>query len=211
MDNVFPLHGDPHESSRRLLPWYLTDTLEPAERARVEAHLATCEECRAELAEERLLRIALSERDDAVAAGDGWDALRQRALQSETPKLAEERSVRRAVGWTALFIAAPATLLLGGLAVHDWMAPRESAEYHGLASTEPGRAGNIIVMFRPDVPERQFRTVLNAVDARFVDGPTAAGAYVLSVPAARRTAVLGLLRERPDILLAQPLDGAEGQ
>ena len=39
MGTVIPLHGDPHEATQRLLPWYVAGTLEPAERAMVEEHL----------------------------------------------------------------------------------------------------------------------------------------------------------------------------
>jgi hypothetical protein len=39
-----------------------------------------------------------------------------------------------------------------------------------------------------------------------VDGPTSAGAYVLAVSPATRSATLGALRERPQVLMAQPID-----
>jgi hypothetical protein len=54
--------------------------------------------------------------------------------------------------------------------------------------------------------ERQFRSALNAAGARLADGPTAAGAYVLSVSEDRREASLNALRARADVILAQPID-----
>jgi len=63
-----------------------------------------------------------------------------------------------------------------------------------------------VVIFRPDTPERVIRSALTSVGARIVDGPTAADAYVLQVPAAQRTQALAQLRSRNTIVLAEPVD-----
>jgi superfamily II RNA helicase len=63
-------------------------------------------------------------------------------------------------------------------------------------------------MFRPDTTERDLRAALVADQARLVDGPTAAGAYVLSVPGARRAAILTALRRRSGVVMAEPIDAA---
>jgi len=65
-----------------------------------------------------------------------------------------------------------------------------------------------VVIFRPDTTERQMREALRASNARLVDGPTQADAYVLQIPAARRELALATLRARHEIVLAQPIDGA---
>lgn len=44
---------DEHEDVRLLLPWYVNETLDAAERSRVERHVERCERCNAELAEHR--------------------------------------------------------------------------------------------------------------------------------------------------------------
>lgn len=205
MSNVIPIHGDPHEATQRLLPWYLTDTLDPAEHGLVEAHLADCAECRAELASEERLRAELVALP-SPPAGD-WAALRDRALES-----------RLGTGWWAsrgmparvgLIAASQAAILLLGITVYDRLRPAPQGEYHALSAPQTtARAGNIIVIFRPDSREQALRTTLATIGARFVDGPTAAGAYVLAVPREKRDAVLADLRERPDIVLAQPIDPA---
>ncbi|MGN6123617.1 MAG: anti-sigma factor family protein [Sphingomonas oligoaromativorans] len=55
MDNILRFNGNPHLETERLLPWYVTGQLDPKDRLQVEAHLAECEECRAELLLERRL------------------------------------------------------------------------------------------------------------------------------------------------------------
>ncbi|MEO6378892.1 MAG: hypothetical protein ABIO37_12770, partial [Caulobacteraceae bacterium] len=69
-------------------------------------------------------------------------------------------------------------------------------------------AGNLVVIFRPDVSERTIRTMLRANAARMVDGPTATDAYVLHVPAASRAVVLQKLRKAADVVLAEPIDAS---
>ena len=66
----------------------------------------------------------------------------------------------------------------------------------------------MIVTFRPDTSEQDLRNTLNESHARLVDGPTAADAYVLHVPAAERAAALVKLRQRANIVLAEPIDAA---
>jgi hypothetical protein len=63
-----------------------------------------------------------------------------------------------------------------------------------------------MVIFRPDATEADMRRILTAADARFVDGPTAAGAYVLKAPPRAKAQALALLRRQPQVVLAQPLD-----
>lgn len=198
MGTIIPLHGDPHEETQRLLPWHVTGTLDAAERAMVESHLAQCAQCRADLADERRLRGALTE---TATVPDGWEALRRRA--------AAARPAGRP--WRAMAAAASITLVVASGATYVLVRTRAPAEYHTLGAPVPAPAGNIIVMFQPDLPEHRLRSVLDAVGARLSDGPTAAGAYLLSVPEDRRQAVLAALRAQPGILLAQPIDAQAGR
>jgi hypothetical protein len=62
------------------------------------------------------------------------------------------------------------------------------------------------LLFRPDASEGAMRQALSASDARLVDGPTPAGAYLVQVPAAERQRALALFRLRPDVISAQPVD-----
>ena len=206
MGTVIPIHGDPHETTQRLLPWYLTDTLDPAERALVAEHLGACAACRAELASEERLRAGLRTLPATQAAD--WAALRDRALESrpEEPKTGWWPS-RRLSTRIGLIAASQAAILLLGIGAYERLRPAPQGDYHALSAPQPGpRAGNIIVIFRPDSREQGLRATLGAVGARLVDGPTAAGAYVLTVPQDRRDAALAMLRDRPDIVLAQPID-----
>jgi hypothetical protein len=218
---IIRLHGDPHEEAQRLLPWYETRTLEPVEQAQVEAHLGDCAECRADLAAERRLEAEFTALP--VEAAQGWARLQGR--------LEREASRRRtwmgvpfgdawrpagggvAVGrtWFGWALAAQAALLAAAIAV-ILPAQRPAAAYHALGAAQaPAPSGNVVVIFRPDTPERALRGALQANHAQLVDGPTAADAYVLHVAPAVRAAALAGLRSRPEVVLAEPVDPPESR
>jgi len=62
-----------------------------------------------------------------------------------------------------------------------------------------------VVVFDPGIDEARLRALLRASEARIVDGPNDAGAYVLAVPAARVAAVRTALRAAPGVRLVESL------
>ncbi|WP_019833522.1 zf-HC2 domain-containing protein [Sphingomonas sp. PR090111-T3T-6A] len=210
MGNILRFNGNPHLETERLLPWYVTGQLDPEDRLQVEAHLAECEECRAELMLERKLGGEVARLP--IGAGLDWEAFSRHLDPAPPPAAPEGRvlpMIRRALarpgrtGWflsaQAAFIAALAVLIVPVLRP----AP---APYHALGAAPTPANGNAIVIFRPDTSEQALRETLNANGARLVDGPTAADAYVLHLPAERRDAVIARLRADHDIVLAEPIN-----
>lgn len=208
--DIVHLHGDPHAEILALLPWLVTGHLDAADAGRVEAHLVGCGPCRAALdAERRLVREVTRQ---PAGVEDGWADMRQRldlggpapsARQRAAARPAHAASLwRRATGWR---LAAPfAFASLVGLLFLPLYLP---ARFNALGSATPiAAAGNVVVIFQPDTREAEFRDALRAGAARLVDGPTAANAYVLAVPAATRSTVIAKLRQRPEVVLAEPID-----
>jgi hypothetical protein len=194
--DIIRLHGEEHHEIQLLLPWYVTGRLEPQEQARVEAHLRTCVECLADLKFERQLDAEIAELP--IEAESGWAQLQQK-LQPPAPRPAP---ARRWQGWA---IAAQ-FVLIAAMAVALVLPHLQPALYRTLGAPPPPAAGNILVIFRPDIRERDLRQALRDGGARLVDGPTAADAYMLQTPSTRRAAALAGLRARRDILLAEPVD-----
>jgi hypothetical protein len=227
---IIPLRGEPHERIQALLPWFVTDRLDAAERGEVEAHLSGCADCRAEERLERRLSAEVAAMPMDVE--QSWARLRAR-LDRPTPHRGRGSGGGLAAAWRGLgrrvrggpaWMAQPAhggppwmgwamagqAALMVGLLVMLWphagSAPGIAATYHTLGAASPARVGNVVVMFRPDTPERDLRAALVADEARLVDGPTAAGAYVVSVPQARRASALTALRRRAGVVMAEPID-----
>jgi len=211
MADIVPLHGDEHLQIQRLLPWYVTGRLAQEEAGAVERHLESCPTCRAELAAEQELARCIARNGFDAAAG--WQSLRQRisprSAASARGILARARSWLTwpmKLGW---FLGAQAAMAVALFMTVAPPAPR--AEYHALSDTSAPAAGNVIVIFRRDTKVDELGATLADSRAHIVNGPTAAGAYVLQVPERDRAAVLGRLMARPAIVLAQPIDQAAVQ
>jgi anti-sigma-K factor RskA len=124
---------------------YALDALDESERAAYEAHLAGCDQCRAELA--RLQESA------AVLAGSVSvappPALKDRVMaevrgEPEPVVPLESRRERRGPGWVPLAVAALAALVLGVVAVVQTVARNDLTGPGGVvaaaeaAASEPG-------------------------------------------------------------------------
>jgi len=195
-----------HEDVQLLLPWYLTGAIDLADKLKVEAHLRDCSQCRAELASERDL-IGLWN-GAPLEVGDGWPRLRDRlaAQTSRSPRRLgvnlDWRALAPRLGW-ALAAAQAVTLLVIGVGM---LSPQRPGLYHALAAPAATPIGNAIVMFRSDTSAKAMSDLLTANQARIVDGPTSAGAYLLQTPPAARTAILARLRHVQAVELAEPVD-----
>jgi len=209
MGRILPFTNDPHRETRDLMPWLITGRLEPEEQARVETHLAACEECSRELAAERALASEVAELP--IATGIGWAAMRDRldnaAQQASFVPAAQPLRRRFTMRRIGTLIAAQAALLAAAVTV-TLRVEAPMAPYHALGSAPAAVGGNAIVVFRPDARESDISRLLKNSDARLVDGPTAANAYVLRIPASERAHALDRLRGDAAVVLAEPLDAA---
>jgi anti-sigma factor RsiW len=208
MADIIRLRGNPHEEVQELLPWLVTGTLSAEDRELAEAHLADCAECRAELETER--KLASSIATLPVTADSSWEAMEKR-LNAEPRFQARQPSGlwRRRVplGWAVLSpLAAAAAVAVLFIDV----IPRQPAndQYRALGAAGASQAANIVVLFAPDTKEATMRSLLDAADARLVDGPTETGAYLLRVEGTKREQALKRLRDNGAITLAEPIDGA---
>ena len=201
-----------HRTAQEALPWLANGTLGDGERDRLRAHLRACARCRDDLELLQALR--------AAGPGPAPDCDPERAWARLLPRLdaapasspapagvlarwrdriaANDRSwLRRAVAVQACLIAVLAALLL---------RPGEEPAYRGLGAAPAVQSG-IVVVFRPDTPERELRRIVRASGARLAGGPTAADAYLLNgddpAAAVRR------LRAEPAVVLAEPLGAGE--
>ena len=216
---ILHLEPDPHVAVQRLLPWYLTGRLETAEHDAVEAHLAQCPECRAELETERQWQLLQPGHGAQVDVEDGWARMRARLGGDIAPRpvASPVAPTPRRRGWLppawqrlpARAWVAPGLLsaaLLVALVVTVRPAP-VVGDYHALAA--PAETGaTAVVRFRPDATEAQIRHGLKDSGARLVDGPTVSDAYVVRLPREHYAAALEKLRKEPGVALVEALESA---
>jgi anti-sigma factor RsiW len=204
MASIVRLHDDEHREFQELLPWYVTGALEPDEHARVDAHVETCPDCQAEVRFQQRLQAEIARLPLEVEGGWAQMKLRLETEGRPRPAAAVARASRFGARWLGWGIAAAMTVVVGAQLVPD--APSQKATYETLSAKPVAQPGNLVVIFRPDATEKAIREMLNASQARLVDGPTAADAYVLRAPAATRDAVVATLRTNRNVVLAQPID-----
>lgn len=168
-----------HQAVWELLPWHLNGTLDPADRARVEAHLAACPDCRAALAGERDLARA-------VRGADPLDAMAERSLAAIMPRLAGGAApvARRPRGpWLlrGVALAQAAALALAVMALLRPEAAPPPQEYTTLTAPGPaGAAPRIAVLVAGTTTEAALRARLLGLGLRIVGGPDPAGRYDLA-------------------------------
>ena len=203
MGDLLHLH-DAHEQAQLLLPWHVNGTLESAETVWLEAHLAECAECRADLEAEEALRIQVATMpvDVEPARLPVFDRI---AARPKPPATAPWEFLRRriTVGWA---LAGQAAIAAVAVAAFLATPTSQDGEYRLLGSQPEATRGNVIVLFSPDTAERDLRAALVRNCGRLVDGPTASGAYIVRVPEATRDRVLDRLRQVPQVVLAEPID-----
>lgn len=215
---IIKLHAADHEEAEMLLPWYATGQLDAAEKTRVEAHLSTCPDCAAELRAERRLGREIT--GLSIDVNPDWLGLRRQIERDSSTQPDQANPLLLRIGarmrrmtrvwrgrhsWVVWAVAAQFTLIVMGGVV---FAPRaQPARYHALGTAASSPLEDAIVMFRPDTSEARLRLLLTESHARVVDGPTAAGAYVLYVPLSERKTQLAALKRHPEIILAEPIDG----
>ena len=167
-----------------LLPWYVNGTLGDAERARVQLHLETCEQCRRD---ER----ALSDARDGMSAG---------AVTPLAPKAGRERFAARldasrpasrgraALGWSAAAAASLVVAVLGYRAMVYDPVVFETV-------TGPGSVAVMDYVLEVGVTDaaddNDLSRLWRELDASSVSGPNAQGTYrvVVRLPAGTLDAV----------------------
>ena len=204
MGDVIRLQDELHMRAQELLPWYVNGTLDAAERDGLEAHLAQCAECTADVRRERLLATRIAEL--GIDGDLGWEAWRDRMTRLPPRVSTPARLLRRPVslGWVVGGQLAAAALIIAVVLPTRQADPAPA--YHVLGAAPTARAGNLLVQFGPEVTTKQVQSALAGADARIVDGPTVTGAYVLHVTEAERPAALAKLRGTPGMVLAEPID-----
>lgn len=112
------------------------------------------------------------------------------------------RTIDPRFGW----VVAAQGVAIVVLAVALVRSPAEPPAFHALSASGHDAGGNAIVVFAAGVAERDVRAALREAGARVVDGPTAAGAWVLRADDATRA--IAVLRARAGVVLAEPLQAA---
>ncbi len=180
--NTAPACG--HEEVWLLLPWLANGRLTGPQRARVEAHLRECEECRSEAATQRRVATLLSAPERVTyAPGPSFRKLMERIdVQDAAPRVAAPRAARRRVtaswrppglAWAATFALAVGLGLISA-ATYRWTQPR-----YATTTTAVARPSSQVlhIAFERTLPVGDAAEALRAAGARIVAGPDSQGIF----------------------------------
>ncbi len=209
-----------HDRIQAMLPWYVNDTLDVRDRAEVHAHLQHCEACRRESTLQSLVRDQVrrgAQLHPAPAAS--LDTLMARIERHEAATL--QRWRRSFSAWLrggalerAVIAQAATILLLVGVVAWLVIRPEPPAEYRTLGSPPAVRADGgpyLRLVLRDSLTAAQVQGLLQQVNGKIVDGPSAQGVYLVELGAGR-TGEEGTpaeraawLSEQTGVLLAVPV------
>jgi hypothetical protein len=204
---LFRFDDPVHVDASVLLAWYANETLEPAEQTRVERHVRECVACSREVEELRRLQALLgSEAGDPALTESRQHtrALLGRMRASPPPAGRLVQQWRALPAWTRAALVLQSLLLILPAAMLFSARP-PAPLYHTLSERPAVSAGAdvVVVVFAADRPQREMRALLQSLAAHIVDGPNAAGAYTVRVPAGQQREALSVLRAHPSVLLAE--------
>jgi len=202
---ILPLDSAEHRSAQDLLPWFVNGTLGAGEASSVARHIAGCERCQKDAAEQAQLRASASATQVAGDIERDWAVLRSRIeaiapARTRGPGGATRWSWRR---WLPLTVASQGALIITLVLVLIG-GPSPEGRYRALGAQPAASEANAVAVFRGDATSQQMRDALHAVGARIVGGPTVTDAYLLRV-ANPTPGVLSRLRAQPGVLSVEAL------
>lgn len=166
-----------HEEIDLLLPWYVNETLGPAERDRVAGHIASCSECRESVAQLRAVQ--------ALVARDKATPIVPRPRVNELLDAVEKRSgIPRLDKRQALSLAVAAVVTLTLIATLFISNPDRTAGtpmiFESATTSDPGASSMDYVLriqFGANTSETERARLLQDIGARDIAGGSAEGSY----------------------------------
>jgi hypothetical protein len=207
-----------HQEISELIPWYVNDTIDGAQRKRLETHLAGCGLCRADLELERSVHRTLT-RETGVEhmpaaslkrlqaqldALDGIDAAPADAARRSGEPIARTRGQGRP--WRTLAAASAACIAVALGAIVLARHPDATPQTYRTVTTPTARVPEeaIRAVFKPSITLTELQALLDESHMRIVAGPTEAGVYSLaSTSALPVTASLEMLRRHDTVRFAE--------
>jgi len=218
-----------HAAAFANLPWYVNGTLQGSELQQVERHLANCVVCWGELAYQRGLSELVADSEDFPMSSErGWKEIVER-IEADDSISSHRGSV--ITHWLqapirlwqqttpgvhgTLLAQAAAILLLVGFAVTGILFRSRGATpepaYHTLSDDVAPVTDSrlrIQLVFVPDTPEIEVRSVVASIGGDIVAGPSPLGVYTVATTlpedgSVTQKSLLSRLRKHDSVVFAE--------
>ena len=216
---------DTHAEAWALLPWLANGRIQSSDREWVEAHVAGCEECRAEVAAQRMMATAMNR--DATPETAATDEQRSfnrlwariEASESAAPASGAADAARPTMRYsrTVRWLAAAVVIQGFALALFGFNAlrgPSGTAEMRTVTEDVPAARLNapmVRIVFAPDASIATINTLLAHQGLSIVSGPGTAGNFTAALSAdavasgASANSVADVIAKDPHVTFAQPI------
>jgi anti-sigma factor RsiW len=221
---------DTHAEAWALLPWLASGRIQATDREWVEAHIAACEECRAELASQRMVATRMnsqmkgdgtspdsSSTDEQRSFNKLWARIEasESASASATATIGARVPVSRA-SRTIRWLAAAVIVQGVGLGLFGYNAVRTASRGDDIVTVAdvPARrlgAPAVRLVFAPDASIGTINTLLAHQGLTIVSGPGTAGNFTAELSAdavasgASAESVAAVISKDPHVSFAQPV------
>ena len=205
-----------HQAVALLIPWYVNDTLDEGERAKVQEHLSGCQVCRDDLAlEQRIHRGVSTDRAVEYMPAASLNRLRDKlddntGVQGPETRAWQSPRRRRVRHWRSLTAASIAIMAvaIGLLAADRWLQDRDhraAPVFHTVTSDVPRPPDEVVrAVFSPSITLVQLQSLLDKAQLRIISGPTEAGVYSLAAKSDLPVSEsLALLRQHAAVRFAE--------
>ncbi len=189
------------------MPWVLQNSAMQEQREWLEGHLAQCESCRTEFAQQSRLRQAMSlPADISLDANIG---LRRLLGRLDTPAAEEVPYRSRSRSWLSRALVAVVLVQafsIGALGVKLWSTGGNPAYRTLSQESAPAAPGTIRVVPDAAMTLADWNALLHALRLQVVGGPNDVGAYTVApMSSTSTTHALQQLRATRGIRLAEPV------
>jgi len=213
---------DTHAEAWALLPWLANGRIEAVDREWVEAHVAGCAECRAELVAQRKVASGMSLDAERPASGNeeqkSFNKLwaRIEAMESSSPVSADassggHRRSSRTVRWLAAAVVVQA-VGLGVLGFSSLRGPSQADGFVTVTDSTPRlNAPAVRIVFAPRASIDTINTLLVHQGLSIVSGPGDRGNFTAELSAdavasgASAESVAQVISKDPNVSFAQPV------
>ena len=213
---------DTHAEAWALLPWLANGRLQAADREWVEAHVAQCAECRAELEVQRKVATQINREPSPDAGSEEqrsfnklWARIEASEAAAPASGIAAGRTAPRS-SRTVRWLAAAVVVQGFGLALFGYNALRannSSGSFTTVADVPAQRpnAPMLRVVFAPEASIASINTLLTHQGLSIVAGPGTSGNFTAELSAdavasgASADSVAAVISKDPHVTFAQPV------
>jgi hypothetical protein len=192
-----------------LLPWYLSGTLEKAEKETVKKHLRSCAICQEELAAIKREQESYKAAAEEIPVPQTFPHLIAEIEQGEktvwqriTTFIPKPQSALAAALIAAQFIVIAG--LVGLLTLNPWGAGEKFYRTLSGPTAIEGKGPRISILFQDGVQEKTAREVILGINGSIVRGPSPMGIYTVELRAEMNPeelqGVISSLRQQRDII-----------